>query len=217
MEDLKLIFDNFNKAIVAGKLEEGIALRDEETRKSFEEYTKKPEERPGVLQMMQALIPLSYTTDHLDQKENKATVYMTAVFKDPQNPEKTMIQELIINFAKEGVNWKMGEIMYLPDPTVVTKSPDDNFEPKDNYDLDSNTSMGGRITAVKLEKDYTLVKIKMMDEEDLIYLPSKEELEKSGLKIADLVPYKILQVAGHKHKTNPLKIWGNTAEIIEAE
>jgi len=217
MEDFKLMYDNFNKAIAGGKMDEAVAMRSEPARKSFEEYIKTPEDKASTLKMLQAMIPVSYTTDYLDQKEAKASLYLTANFKDPQNAEKTVCQELEVSFAKEGADWKLNDLHYMADPTKLKKSPDDNFEPKENYDLDSNTSMGGRIRSVKFEKDYTLVKIMMLDEEDLAYLPNKEELEKTGLKIADLVPYKIISVSGHKHNTNPMKVWGNTAEIIETE
>ena len=217
MEEFKIIFDNFNQAISAGKVEEALSFRNEETRKSFEGYIKTPEDLANTMQMVQSMIPLSYTTDHLDQQESKATAYFTATFKDPQNSEKTVIQGLMINYTKENNTWKMADIIYMADPTDIKKSPDENFEPNANYDLGSNISMGGRILAVQFEKDYTLVKIKMLDEEDLVFLPSQAELEKTGLKSTDLVPYKILQVSGHKHPTNALKIWGNNAEIIAPE
>ncbi len=66
---------------------------------------------------------------------------------------------------------------------------------------------------MKFEKDYTMVSIRVLDEENLVFLPNKAELEKFGFKTALMVPWKILEDEGHPHKTNPFKVWANSAEI----
>jgi len=142
---------------------------------------------------------------------------VTSVLENPQKKGETSRVEMMIGFGLESGEWKLAEVNYMMDSDKIKRSPDQDFEPKDNYNPDKNTSMGGRIVFVKFEKDYTLVGIRMLDEENLVYLPVKEDLEKSGLKTELLVPWKTLKVDGHPHKTNPLKIWGEKAEIVETD
>jgi len=215
MEELKLVFDEFNTAIANGKLEEGVKVRTGESKQSIMDAMKTKEEKLGTEQMLKAMIPLSCTLDHLDVKDSKAILYMTATLPDPEKPTEKYRVEMMVNFAMDEGTWKMDQIMYLMNPDTIKRSPDQTFEPKENFDLNKNTVIGGRIVSVKFEPEYTLVAIRMLDEENLVFLPKKEDLEKSGVKTELLIPWKTLQVEGNPHKTNPLKILGVKTEFVE--
>lgn len=217
MDELVQIYDKFNQTIAEGKLDESLVYRSAEVKTSFVEYTKTPEDREGTLEMLKAMIPVSHTVDYVDDKGTKATVYMTGLFNNPEEPGKTVKQGMNIDFIKEADGWKMGTILYTASAESLKKSADENNDPDDQYEMDSNLNMAGQILDIKFEKDYTLVSVKMLDEADLIFLPAKENLGQVGLKESDLAPYRIIEVEGHKHKNNPLKIKGINAKIIQPE
>jgi len=217
MEELKKILDDFYKSVSAGDMDQSLKIRTAAVKKSILDEIQSPEDKAGIMQMMQSMVPLFSTCEHLDQKDNKAMLYLTAQFKNPEKPTETVTQELKVDFANEEGVWKMGDFTYMFGGGVIKRAPDQNYEPESSYDAGRDVSVGGRIVSVKLENDYTLVVIRMLDEEDLIFLPKKEELTKMGLDIAKLLPWNTLSVSGHPHKTNTFKIWGSKAEILEPE
>lgn len=216
-EDLKLIYDQYIAAVRKKNIIEAGKLLTEKFKAELYPPDISAEDMAGFMDMAVAMQPVSYTIDYLDAGGAKVSLYITATLNNPQLKGATSRLEMMIGFAMEGGVWKMAAVNYQMDPDKIKRSPDQDFEPKDNYNLDKNTSMGGRIVFVKFEKDFTLVGIRMLDEENLAFLPDKASLEKSGLKTELLVPWKILKVDGYPHKTNPMKIWGEKAEIVEAD
>lgn len=209
MEDLKKIFDDFNQAISADDIDKAIQFRD----KSFQEYTKTPAEKAGVLQMMKYMIPISYTTEHLDQNGKNALLYITGVFKTPD--QKTATHEARLSFVIEDATWKFDTFTDVIDLANIKHLPDEKFEPKSNFALDRDVWVGGRVVSVKFEPDYTAVTIRVVDEENLIFLPKKADLGKTGIGAEQLVPWKILSIPAHPHKSNTFKLIGDKVEIIE--
>ncbi len=92
---------------------------------------------------------------------------------------------------------------------------DAGFEPQSHYDMGKYESAGGKIVAVSFEANCTLVTIRVVDEDNVVSLPPKAELEKKGLKTSKLKPGNFLQVDGHPHKTDKLKMWGESASVTE--
>ena len=68
-------------------------------------------------------------------------------------------------------------------------------------------SMGGPIARVAFEPDYTLVVVRVVDEENCAYLPSRADIAKSGQNPDLLVPYAIISINGFPHKSDKQKIW----------
>lgn len=214
-EDLKIVYDNFNKAILNSDLDGALKFRTVEAKKSVEDFSKSPEDKADTLKVLSAMCPISSEVEHMDVEGNKATVYINGVFSNPEIPAETVNQSMMIYFGQEDGEWKMGTINYISGAEQIKKSPDDKFESQENYDMNATTSIGGRIVSVKFENEYTLVVVRMLDEDDLVFLPKKEELLKAGIKAEELEEWKILQVEGNKHKTNPMKILASKAEIIK--
>lgn len=104
---------------------------------------------------------------------------------------------------------------FLATGLFVVARAEEGFEPADHFASERMMSAGGKIVSVKFEKDYTLVVLRIIDEDNVVVLPPKAALEKSGLHTDSLTPGKMLEVHGHPHKTNPLKILGETAKVLK--
>jgi len=215
-DDLTSLFDQYNAAVKAGEFERALEFRIAEVKDEILSFIANPEGKKDFEEMSKGMTPDSYTVDHLDSGQPEVTLYLTGTFKSPDPAQAGKIKrlEFRITFLEVSGVWKMGRVTWMGDPDAVKRSPDQNFEPESNYDLGRNTSLGGRIVSVKFEKDYTLVALRVMDEETLVFLPAKADLEKSGLKTGLLVPWGMLEAEGHPHKTNPLKILAQTAKLI---
>lgn len=216
-EDLMAVYDNFNKAMAKDDFDGALGFCTEELKKQLLEETKTPASKSEIMQMLKAMVPIKREADHFDFDGKKATLNVTGTFVNPADPAEQAVQEMVIDFIQENGSWKRGMIHYRAhyDESQIKRSPDQNFEPESSYDMDRNTSIGGTIFAIKFEKTYTLVVIRMFDEENLIFLPKKEDLEKSGLKAELLVPGKIIQAEGHPHKTDQYKVLADKAEMVE--
>lgn len=213
MEELKKIFDDFNQAILAGDIDKAMQFVDMQSKKSFLEIFKTPEAKAGFLRMAPTAIPVSYTVEHLDQKGEKALLYITGVMKTEDKKKST--QELMLHFSNEAGTWKFGGSLSLADLKDIKHVPDEKFEPESNFELNKTVSLGGRVVSVKFETDYTMVIIRVLDEENLIFLPKKADLGKTGIDAEQLVPWKILSIHAHPHKSKTFKLIGDKVEIVE--
>ncbi len=214
-DDLNEIFKQYNTAVSAGDFKKAFEFYAADTKAEILSEIKDPSERDGYEMMEKAMLPLSYSVDHSDIGKEKASLYITGTYKSPdeEQPGKTSRQEVMINFLKELGQWKIDYKTFMGDPDAVRRSSDQDFEPESQYDFNKTTSLGGRIVSVKFENEFTMVTIKVLDEENLVFLQSKSELEKSGFETALLVPWRILSTEGYPHKSNPLKIWADSFEI----
>ncbi|MFA5830108.1 MAG: hypothetical protein WC843_06510 [Candidatus Gracilibacteria bacterium] len=213
MEELKKIFDDFNQAILAGDVDKAMQFVDIQSKKSFLEMFKTPEGKASILQMAPMMIPVSFTVSHLDQKGEKALLYITGALKTEDKKNST--QELMLRFNNEAGAWKFGGSLSLADLKDIKHVPDEKFEPESKFALNKTVSLGGRIVSVKFETDYTMVIIRVLDEENLIFLPKKADLGKTGIAADQLVPWKILSIHAHPHLSNKFKLIGDKVEIVE--
>ena len=111
---------------------------------------------------------------------------------------------LTIRFKKEKT-WKIDMVVYGIPPDQIQKSADENNDPESSYDMNKETSLGGKIVRVSFEPNYTLVVIRVVDEDQLAFLPSREVLEKDGFETSSLKPGRVAEASGHPHKTNKFK------------
>jgi hypothetical protein len=59
-----------------------------------------------------------------------------------------------------------------------------------------------------------VVTIRVLDEENLVYLPSKAVLLQKKITISNFEPGKAYSFDAYPHKTNKLKYWGNGGEPV---
>ena len=103
------------------------------------------------------------------------------------------------------------------DPSKITACKDDRNEPMEAYDPDKEVSLGGPIVRVDFQPDYTLVVVRVMDEENCAFLPNREEIARHGLDPAKLVPYAIVDMTASPHRTNKQKVLIERIKVIDED
>lgn len=213
--DLKQIFDAYNAAALAGDLEGATRLRTSEVRSEILAALRDPSQKADAEAMLKALVPLSYTVDQSDRSGTKAMLYATGTFHAPRGG-KTIRQEFIMEFLKEAGAWRLGRLTFTGgDPAKIKRSDDVSLEPESRFDPSKTTSVGGRVIAVAFEPDHTRVTIRVLDDEVLVYLPPKAELQKSGFAVEKLKPGVLIEAEGRSHKTNPRKVLARSARFLK--
>ncbi len=217
LAELTRIYDQQNAAMASGDMERILLFRTAKTKTEIKAYLKTPQDRKELLEMSKAMVPISYTIDQQDISDKKATLYLTGTFHsmEPKKKGKEIRQEMLIFYTKEGGQWKIDNLIFAGDPDKVKRSPNDRLEPESHFRLDASTHVGGRLVQVKFEKDHTLLAIRVLDEEILLFFPAKELLEKSGFHTNKLVPGQLIEATGCPHKSNSRKILGRNLSLIK--
>jgi hypothetical protein len=221
---LMQLFDGYNKAIAAGKVDDAVAMRSSETRKQMQEYLGSADKRKELLEFAKQSIPdtVEVKHTHLAKDGTGASIIVIAKKKIPNDvppggppPGTVVTAEMVLNFVKEGGNWKFADQTFGMDPAKIVRCKNEAFEPIDAYDDSKMTSMGGPIDRVAFEADYTLVVVRVVDEENCAYLPNRAVIEKAGLNPDLLVPYAVVEIKGFPHKSDKQKVWVDHITIRE--
>jgi hypothetical protein len=210
------LYDGFNQAIVAGKIDDAVALRSSEAKKMLRPYLGTPAKRRELVETLKQVMPDTIEVKHgsVAKDRKSAEILLVATKKAPAKvpkggppPGSIMTMELTLSFVSEGGQWKLGDTIFGMDPTKITPCKNPGFEPIEAYDDDKNVELGGPIVRVDYQADYTLVVVRVVDEENCAYMPNREAIEKAGLKTDLLVPYAIAKISGLPHKTDKQKVW----------
>lgn len=219
------IYDGYNKALLAGKVADALKLRSAETRASAQKEMPTEAARQRFLGMAKTMVPDTLRVVHatIDAAGKKANIITVATKTIPKNaklppggpaPGSTMQSEVTLTFVKESDGWKLDDQIFGVDPSRIVACKDDRNEPEAAYDTDKTVSMGGPIARVDFQADYTLVVIRVVDEENCAFLrANKDELLKHGLDPAMLVPYAIVEIEGSPHKTDKQKILVDSLKV----
>lgn len=209
--ELTALYQKHNELMAADKVDEALALRTAEVKADLEQELKKgsKDEQTETRAMLRGMTPDSFEVLHIDGGESEAELYIVGSKKMPFGPDAGKIKriEMQVAFAKEDGVWRVGVPTFLMDPDAVKHIEDVAYEPIENYDQDRDVNIGGRIVRVALEADHTLVVIRMLDEEQALFLPDKAYLEEKGFNVELLQPYATVEADGHPHKTNATKVW----------
>ncbi len=212
------LYDRYNKAIIAGNFEAALGLRSAEARQALHEVMANPAERKQFPIFVAMTTPdtMEVRHTHLAKDGQSASILVIAHKTIPANappggppPGTVSVGELTLNFVKEGGAWRFDANVFGMDPSKLKACKNTAFEPIDAYDKDRNTSMGGPIVSIDYEADYTLLIVRVTDEEDCVYLPKKADLQTSGLNLDLLLPYAIADIEGFPHKSDPQKVWAD--------
>jgi hypothetical protein len=214
--DLGRIFDAYNAAAKAGDVEKMLSLRTAESQKEIRAQIVKKEDRNMFLLLGRAQIPESYQLEHVSWAKDgkRATLYVLGQFAamaEVQRPR--MRQEESISFKKEN-GWKIELTRPLGDPDKV-KRPKDLTRDSQNANLNATGNIAGRIVKTEYKPDYTLVILRVMDEDNAVFLPAKEVLVKAGVPLTDLEPWKLQEFSGHPHKTDKLKFFATSGNPMK--
>ena len=218
------IYDRFNQAIAAGKVDEAVALRSSEARKAMRPYLGSKAKRRELVEILEGGIPDTIEVKHgsLAKDGKSAAILLVATQKVPAKvpkggppPGSVMTMEMTLNFVREGGQWKLGDTIFGMDPAKVVPCKNPAFEPIEAYDDSKNVELGGPIVRVDFEPDYTLLVVRVVDQENCAYMPNREAIEKAGLKVDMLVPYNIAEISGLPHKSDPQKVWVDNITVRE--
>ncbi len=210
------LYDRHNQAIAAGKVDDAVALRSSEAKKALRPYLGSAAKRRELAAALTDAIPDTIEVKHgsLAEDGKSAAILIVATKQAPAKvpkggppPGSIMTMEMTLNFALEAGQWKLGETVFGMDPTKIVPCKNPAFEAIEAYDDNKNVELGGPIVRVQFEADYTLVVVRVVDEENCAYMPNREAIEKAGLKADLLVPYAIAEISGLPHKTDPQKVW----------
>jgi hypothetical protein len=209
--ELAALYQRHNELMSADKVDEALALRTAEVKADLTAELAKgsEQERAETRDMLRGMTPDSFEVMHLEAGEEAADLLIVGSKKMPFGPDAGKIKriEIEVAFAKEGGQWRIGVPTFLMDPDAVKRLTNIAYEPIENYDQDREIDLGGRIVRAALEAGHTLVVIRMLDEEQALYLPNRAELEKYGFDVELLRPFATVSASGHPHKTNTSKIW----------
>jgi hypothetical protein len=214
--ELLQVYDRHNQAIAAGKIDDAVALRSSEAKKAMRPYLGSAAKRRELAAILAQGIPDTIEVKHgsVSADGKTAAILILATKKAPAKvpkgsppPGSLMTTEMTLDFVSEGGQWKFGETVFGMDPAKIVPCKNPAFEPIEAYDDDKNVELGGPIVRVEFQADYTLLVVRVVDEENCAYMPNREAIDKAGLKPDMLVPYAIAEISGLPHKTDPQKVW----------
>ncbi|MHB8067581.1 MAG: hypothetical protein ACYDIC_06735 [Desulfobaccales bacterium] len=215
--ELGRIFDAYNAGAKAGDVDKMLSLRTTKMDQEIRGQIVKKEDRKFFVAMGRAQIPESYQIQHVSWGKDRqsASLYLLAQYAAlPEMERPRTRMEGLITFKKEKGAWKIDSILALGDPDKVKRPKDMTYDPKDT-NLNATGEIAGRIVKTDFKPGYTLVILRVMDEENAVFLPPKEVLEKSGVPLADLDPWKMQKFGGHPHKSDKLKFFATRGEPME--
>jgi hypothetical protein len=214
--ELGRIFDAYNVGAKAGDVDKMLSLRTAERQKEIRSQIAKKEDRQYFLLIARAQIPASYQIEHVSwaKSQQKATLYLLGQFAAmPEIQRPRLRMEEMVSFKKENGAWKIDSALPLGDPDKVKRPKDLTHDPK-NANLKATGQIAGRIVKTEFKPGYTLVLLRVMDEENAIFLPSKEVLEKAGVPLKELDPWNLHQFSGHPHKSDKLKFFATSGKQL---
>jgi hypothetical protein len=211
------LYDRYNQAIAAGKIDDAIKTRSAALQKQMKSELKTAKSRKEFLGFAKDMTPdtIEVRRATLSPNGTHATIKVLASKTVPEGlknpdappPGTTMRSEVTLDFVKEKGGWKYDNQTFGMDPDKIVACPDVRFEPIEAYDQDRDTSMGGPIVRVDFNADHTLVVVRVVDEETCAFLPDRATLEKAKFDVAKLVPDAIVEIEGFPHKTDKQKVW----------
>jgi|GEM_PF-758618 len=209
------IYDRYNQAITAGHMREAKAMLAKKSAKSEEGVINLPMSAKEEREFALALVPDSFDVLHgsLAKSGDSASIITLAHKKSPDGTMNA--SEITLSFVKQGGAWMMGDQLLGGDPSKIKHCPNPAFEPVEAYDENRNTEVGGPITRVAFEADYTLVVVRVFDEENCVFLPSRAALKAAGMNPDQLVPYAIAEFDGIPHKSDSQKAWAEKFTLDE--
>ncbi len=210
MQDFTRIYDAYLAAVGKGAFSEVSAFFSQDLKKQI----KTADDQQEFMMMAKYVSPASYEPTFLTLTNGgqKAEVQVIATIKVPEDVRKkqnlapTQRLELILNFVKEGGQWKWDGPTILGDPDQRARPKDLKMGVRSDYKAGSNTELGGQIQRLEKQQAGTVYLVRVLDEEIAVFVPA-------GKVSGDFVPGRILALRGAGHKTDKLKFWADEASL----
>ena len=211
------LYNRYNAAIQAGKLDDALALRSAEAAKELRAGIKTASDRQGFLDFSRQTIPDAIEVKHATVSKGGSKAVIHALVSK-KLPDGTIVRaELRLDYTQENGAWKLIQPTFGPDPDKVPSCQSESFDPIGAYADASNTSVGGPIVRVAFEAQYTLIVVRVADENNCVFAPNRDELPKFGIAPEALVPYAMVEADGRKHKSDARKVWADNLKVQPEE
>ncbi|MGP8050624.1 MAG: hypothetical protein ACLPYB_08425 [Desulfobaccales bacterium] len=194
-----------------------LSLSTTERQKGISEQIKGKKDRAYFLLISRAQVPESYQIQHVSRAQSgqSVTLYLLGQFSAmPEMQRPRLRMEELISFKKENGAWKIDKALPLGDPDKIQRPRDLTYDPQE-ANLNATGEIAGRIVKTEFKPGYTLVLLRVLDEEHAVFLPAKEVIEKAGMRRESLDPWNLYQFSGHPHKGDTLKFFATSGKPIE--
>jgi len=200
----------------AGDLDKALSFFGQEQRKLYaDEIGNDPDKRKQAVDWMQKTAPKSFTVETLTEDKAAGTASIHTVNEMLDDAGAIAHVEMQTDFAKEGGAWVITGMIYGMNRDAIKRAANDDPEPDDAYDTDTSLNIGGPIKRVAFEKDYTLIVIRVLDEEHDLFLPPKAKLKAMGVDPARLTEGTIVSGNGSTSRNDEFKHRIDELEIME--
>jgi hypothetical protein len=211
--DLTKVFDQYLAAVKAKDFQKIIALYHSAAKKAVLTDFETPQEQKEFLEQIAEMTPDSYAAPEVSPGGDRVILRIMAKKNVPpavrkaNNLPAVMQKPMIVEFAQEGGQWKMGPPSFSAPPAEPTARPKDlRMGVRADYKEGANTQLGGPILRSEQQPAGTVYVIRMLDQEIAAFVPAK--LVKPAFE-----PGKILVMQGASHKQDPQKFWAEDAKL----
>jgi len=210
------VYKQYCNAAKAGNFEAVVAVKSAEVKKEIQQRLKTKKDKTLFLEWERLQIPESYEVQHLeyDSIKYEVNLYLLSLYEGNEKfGTERGKKEMLLTFKNEANTWKLHESLSLGDPDKIIRPKDLTYDTL-QIDEEQEGEVGGRIIKTEFCKEYTLVVLRVMDEENAIFLPSKDELAKERFNFHELDPWNLYAFTGHPHKTDKLKFFATSGHPV---
>lgn len=201
----------------AGDIDKALGFFAKEQQKLYsDEIGSDPDKRKMAADWMQKTAPKSFTVQKLTEDKAAHTASLFTVSEMLDDEGKLAHVEMQTDFVKEGGTWAITGQIFGMNLDAIKRAANDDPEPDSAYDTDTNLNIGGPIRRVAFEKDYTLIVIRVLDEEHDLFLPPKAKLKAMGVDPAKLTEGTIVSGDGATSRNDEFKHRIDSLEILES-
>ena len=213
--DLTKVFDQYLAAVKAKDFHKVLAVYHSEAKKLVMEEYRSPQEQKAFLEQVAEMSPDGYEAPVVSPAGDKVLLRVMAKKNVPAAIQKeqklppVMQKPMVIEFAQEGGQWKMGPPSFSAPPqaeAVVRRPKDLKMGVRTDYEEGASTQLGGPILRLEKQTAGTVYVIRMLDEEVAAFVPA-------NLVQAAFAAGKIVVLQGASHKQDPQKFWADQAKL----
>lgn len=212
VQDFTAIYDAYLAAVKTGSYAKVSPFFSREMKSQI----KSAADQKEYMMMSAMMVPAKYEPEFLTFSNNgkKADLQIIVTINVPPEVQKeqklppTQRQEMILSFVFEQGAWKWDTPTFLGDPDQRARPKDLNMGTRADYKDDANTSMGGQILRVEKQSAGTVYVIRVVDEEDAIFVPK-------GTTKEEFVAGQIISIQAAAHKSDKLKYWAEEISLYQ--
>jgi|SRR5208283_4759310 len=208
------IYDSYLAALKTNNFQ---AVKTQVSSELWEQFTSwaPPSKRAGLMaSIAKDTVPSSYEVQFVRRSKDgkKASMMVVGMFAPDSfhapegGPEEKA--EATISFVQKAGVWKVGDVKIDRNLSTRPKPQDLNMGQREDYRDAVNTRLGGVILRLEKQAAGTVYVIKVVDEEDAVFLPEAKVSP-------DFVRGAIVFFDASQHEHDPLKYWAESAELKE--